>query len=309
MIAVSFGIFAALCWGFHDLIAKRFANETGPFRMAFWVMALGIAVMLPIILWRGTLGQASTTGLLTAAIMGVFYAGAIGSLFKAFSLAPVSVVGPFTAGYPALVVFWNIANGLSPSVMDWLALALAACGALVVARTGPKDGGLNAIAPGNLPTVIAASLIASLCFASTIVLGQWGAIAIGQYETTFVSRFPGALALLPLAYIERRGMPAISKFAISKFAISKLAISKLAISKFAWGGILLMTVLDVAAVSAVNASGLFPGSEYSAMGISLYGGLSVLLAMLFLKEKVSVGQWLGIAMVVLGVALLGWPKG
>lgn len=304
MIAISFGIFAALCWGFHDLIAKRFANETGPFRLAFWVMALGIAVMLPIILWRGTLWQASAPGLLIAAIMGVFYAGAIGSLFKAFSLAPVSVVGPFTAGYPALVVFWNIANGLSPSVMDWLALALAGCGALVVARTGPKDGGLNSIAPGNLPTVIAASLIASLCFASTIVLGQWGAIAIGQYETTFVSRFPGALALLPLAYTERRGMPAISKF-----AISKLAISKFAISKFAWGGILLMTVLDVAAVSAVNASGLFPGSEYSAMGISLYGGLSVLLAMLFLKEKVSVGQWLGIAMVVLGVALLGWPKG
>ena len=299
MIAISFGIFAALCWGFHDLIAKRFANETGPFRLAFWVMALGIAVMLPIILWRGTLGQASAPGLLIAAIMGVFYAGAIGSLFKAFSLAPVSVVGPFTAGYPALVVFWNIANGLSPSVMDWLALALAACGALVVARTGPKDGGLNSIAPGNLPTVIAASLIASLCFASTTVLGQWGAIAIGQYETTFVSRFPGALALLPLAYTERRGMPAISKF----------AISKLAISKFAWGGIILMAVLDVAAVSAVNASGLFPGSEYSAMGISLYGGLSVLLAMLFLKEKVSVGQWLGIAMVVLGVALLGWPKG
>jgi drug/metabolite transporter (DMT)-like permease len=288
MIAISLGVLAGLCWGVHDLTAKRFADETGPLRMAFWVMALGFVVMLPIVLWRGTLWQAGVDGLTIAAIMGLFYAGAIGSLFKAFSLAPVSVVGPFTAGYPALVIFWNIANGLAPSALEWLALAFAASGALVVARTGPKDGGLNVVAPAKLPAVLAASLMASLCFASTIVLGQWGAVAIGQFETTLVSRLPGALVLLPFALQEQK--------------------IKAAISPFAWGGVLLMAVLDVAAVSAVNAAGLFPGVEYSAMGISLYGGIAVLLAMLFLKEKVSRGQWLGIAMVVAGVALLAWPK-
>jgi drug/metabolite transporter (DMT)-like permease len=41
------------------------------------------------------------------------------------------------------------------------------------------------------------------------------------------------------------------------------------------------------------------------MAISCYGALAVLLAMVFLKEKVSPGQWGGIAMTILGIILLG----
>jgi drug/metabolite transporter (DMT)-like permease len=289
MIAISLGVFAAFCWAFHDLTAKRFADETGPYRMGFWVMLAGAVALLPVMVWRGTLLSSSLDGVMLAAIMGVFYAGAVAGLFKAFSLAPVSVVGPFTSGYPALVVFWHLYNGLAPSAVEWLAFGLALVGALVVARTGPKDGGLSIIAPGKLGAVIIASLAAAICFASTIILGQAAATLIGQYETTFISRFPAALVLAPFAFADSKSHPSISRFA--------------------WGGLLAMAILDVAAVSAVNASGLFPGAEYSAMGISLYGGLAVLLAMVFLKEKVSIGQWLGIAMVVVGVGLLGWPKG
>ena len=45
------------------------------------------------------------------------------------------------------------------------------------------------------------------------------------------------------------------------------------------------------------------------MGISAYGGLSVLVAMVFLGEKVTKGQWLGIFLVAIGILALGWPKG
>ena len=55
-------------------------------------------------------------------------------------------------------------------------------------------------------------------------------------------------------------------------------------------------------VTAVNASGHLPGKEFAAVGISGYGAVSVVLAMIFLKEKVSAGQWAGIAMIVGGVA-------
>jgi drug/metabolite transporter (DMT)-like permease len=287
MIAVALGIFAGLCWGLHDLAAKRFAAETGPFRMGFWVMVFGFLALLPIVLWRGTIWHATVEGAGIAALMGLCYACAVGSLFKAFSLAPVSVVGPFTAGYPTLVIFWNIANGLSPNAAEWLALGLTVAGAVVVARTGASDGGLNVIRPGQLKTVIFTSCLASLSFATTIVLGQKGAAAVGEFETTFISRLPAALVLLPLALGERPGTRAIAPFA--------------------WGGLMFMAMFDVAAVSAVNAAGLLPGAQYSAMGISLYGGFSVLLAMVFLKEKVSAGQWFGIALVILGVAIIGWP--
>ena len=60
--------------------------------------------------------------------------------------------------------------------------------------------------------------------------------------------------------------------------------------------------LDVLGVIAVNASGHLPGKEFAGVGISAYGAVSVILAMFFLKEKVSPGQWVGLALIVDGVS-------
>ena len=71
-----------------------------------------------------------------------------------------------------------------------------------------------------------------------------------------------------------------------------------------WNGIVLIGALDVLALVAVIASGHFLGREFAAIGISAYGAIAVMLAMVFLKEKVSWGQWAGIALIVTGVATL-----
>ena len=46
------------------------------------------------------------------------------------------------------------------------------------------------------------------------------------------------------------------------------------------------------------------GVIIAGIGISAYGALSVIMAMIFLKEKVSPGQWVGLVMIVAGVATL-----
>ena len=76
-----------------------------------------------------------------------------------------------------------------------------------------------------------------------------------------------------------------------------------------WLGILVMSVLDVLGVIAVNASGHLPGKDFAGIGISAYGALSVIMAMIFLKEKVSGGQWFGLALIVAGVATLSVTQG
>jgi drug/metabolite transporter (DMT)-like permease len=76
-----------------------------------------------------------------------------------------------------------------------------------------------------------------------------------------------------------------------------------------WAAILVMGGLDVLGVIAVNASGHLPGKEFAAIGISAYGAIGVVLAMALLKEKVSAGQWLGIALITGGVATLSVAHG
>jgi drug/metabolite transporter (DMT)-like permease len=65
-----------------------------------------------------------------------------------------------------------------------------------------------------------------------------------------------------------------------------------------------MGALDVLGVIAINASGHLPGKEFAGIGISAYGAISVILAIIFLKEKVSGGQWLGLGLIVAGVAAM-----
>jgi drug/metabolite transporter (DMT)-like permease len=288
MIAVFLGLFAALCWALHDIVARLYAGDIGPYRMAVWVMLAGAALLAVPVLQGAAIWEADSAALTYAVLLGVAYALGVGGLFKAISLAPISVVGPFTAGYPALVVVWGLLNGLTPTAIEWLAFALVLAGAGVVARTSHHDGGINTIAHGKLPLVIASCAVASLGYAASIILGQAAAITLGEFETTFISRFPAAAILL---------FPALSETTTGK-----------PVSRAGWIGITAMALLDVLAISGINYSGQFDNKELAAMGISAYAGIGVLLAMIFLKERVSPGQWLGIAMIVGGVGILGWPK-
>lgn len=289
MLALSFGLTAALCWSIHDSIARLHADGIGPYRMAFFVVLVGALLLLPVVLWRGVIWQAEGWAIATALGLGAAYALALGGLFKAFSLAPVSIVGPITAGYPALVVLWGLVHGLSPTLVEWLGVALVLAGAVIVGANGDGEGDREAITPGQVLYAMLAIIAANVGFASAVVLGQAAAVSMGEAETTFVSRFPAALLLTPLLISDvrrRTAWPARGTLAV-----------------------LAMAALDVGAVTAVNSAGHFPNKEFAAMGVSAYGGLAVLVAMIFLKEKVSKGQWLGIALIVAGIACLGWPKG
>jgi uncharacterized membrane protein len=289
MLALSFGLSAALCWSIHDSIARFYADRLGPYRMALLVIVAGALLLLPIVLWRGLLWQAEGWALGYAVALGGAYAMALAGLFKAFSLAPVSIVGPTTAGYPALVVVWGLLNGLVPTPVEWVGLVLVLAGAVIVGASSADGGERRAIPPGKMFTALIAIIAANLGFASAVVLGQAAAVSMGEVETTFVSRFPAALLLLPLLRGDVRTQAAWPKGA----AVAVLA----------------MAALDVGAMTAVNHAGHFPNKAFAAMGVSAYGGLAVLVAMIVLKERVSKGQWLGIALVVAGIACLGWPKG
>ncbi len=289
MIPVLLGLLAALCWSLHDLLVRIYAPRIGAFRLAVWVMLAGGLFLIAPVFITGKIWSATPAGLVFACSLGASYALAVGGLYKAFSLAPVSVVGPLTAGYPALVVVWGLLNGLTPTWLQWLAMVLIMAGAFIVSRSGDEDGGVKSVAAGKLPTVFFACALACLGFAVSIILGQEASAVLGEVETTLVSRFPAALLLLPFA--RREPVPL-----------------KPVLSAFGWTALAAMALADIIAVSAVNYSGQFENKEFGALSISAYAALSVLLAMIFLREKVSTGQWIGIALIVFGIGVLGWPK-
>lgn len=283
MIAVLLGVFAAFSWSVHDLVARSYAARIGPVRMAASVMIVGGIFVFAAVLYRGQIWSAERDGILTGLMLGVAYGMGVGGLFKAFSLGPISLVGPITAAYPILAVLWNVAMGLSPTPLQWAAVFAALAGAVIVARSGHADGGINVVPKKDVVPLFFFCLVACLGYSASIIIGQKAGVHLGEYEATFVSRFTGTLVLLPFLLGEAR--PA-------------------ALQARHWLGIAAMAFLDVAGVTAINLSGFMPGYEFAGIGISSYGGLAVILAALVLKEKVSRGQWFGICLIVGGVMAL-----
>jgi drug/metabolite transporter (DMT)-like permease len=213
----------------------------------------------------------------------VAYGLGVSGLFKAFSYAPLSVVAPVTAVYPVLVVLWGLATGLAPTLVQWLAVAAAMAGAVMVARSGNPDGGLNAVQPGKLPALFFFCAMSGVGYAASVIFGQAGAIQIGETETAFLSRPAALLMVLPFLTSEARTAPLAARH---------------------WLSIAAMSAVDVVAIIAVNASGHLPDKDFAAIGISAYGILAVLLGRLVLKESVSPMQWIGILLIVAGVSVL-----
>ncbi len=288
MLAVLFGVFAALCWSVHDLIARALAARVGAFRMAALVIITGGALLSFYIFWTGKIWSSDWEGIKAGLILGLVYGFGVGGLFKAFSLGPISLVGPITAGYPVLAVLWNVFMGLEPTWLQWACVAATMLGAVIVARSGTEDGGINAVEPGKMPVLLLFAAIAVLGYSSSIILGQQAALVVGEVEATWISRFTALVTLTPFLLTEQK-VPRLKPIH--------------------WFGITVMGVLDVLGVIAVNASGHLPGKEFAGIGISAYGAGATILAMIFLKEKVSPGQWLGIALIVSGVASLSVAQG
>ena len=287
MTAVFFGVFAAFCWSAHDQIARSFAQRIGPFRMALGVMVAGGLLITGYVVWKGGMPGLANSGVRLALISGVAYAFGIAGIFKAFSLGPISIVGPLTAAYPVIVVLWGLASGLVPAPLQWLAIGLTIAGAVVVGRAGYPDGGINAVAPGKVKALLFWCVVCSLGYAVAVVLGQKAGPMIGTIETTWLSRITASLTLLPFL----RGEP-----------------GTLRLRPVHWWGISAMAGMDVLGHIAVNASGSLPDAEFAAVGISAYAAIGVMMAAVILKERVSMGQWGGIAMIVAGVGLLGLPQ-
>jgi drug/metabolite transporter (DMT)-like permease len=285
MLALGLGLFAAVCWSVHDLMARKLAPTLGAYRMSIFVMLVGFVLLSPAIVASAGLQGGTWMELWPMIVLGVTYGVAVSSLFKGFAMAPVSIVGPFTAGYPALVVIWGMVNGLQPSLLQVLAIFAILAGAVVVGRSGQSDGGLNTVEKGKLPQVIFFCVLASVCFAASIIMGQNLSPRFGEIATAGMLRLPAALVLVPIAFREKGEMP--------KFRFSS------------WGLLAAMALLDISALTGINYMGRLPAKEMGAMGISAYGGIAVVLAMIFLREKVSLPQWFGIALTVTGVGVLG----
>ena len=330
------GALSAVTWGTCDFLA-RFTGRAAGYVNALLGMLFASSVFLSLwlVLSGADLVWASSSVVLLV-VAGV--CSLIGYLFLywAFTRGPVSVAAPIAGSYPALVVLIAVVMGSRPSALQWAGTAITLVGVIVVARGGVEstpaalpaaatqaagaEGGAagppgavqpgaqrapgaeaNApsakagigilpalrIAPGKRGTVVAAAL-AALAWAFMISATQEVAPIVGSLETIWLPRVValGLLAAtLGLRWARgRRPRPTVP-------------------GRW-WPVIAVQAALDVAGYYTLYAAATGPNPEIAAMASSAYYVITVLLGRIVLKERISVVQVGGIAMVFAGIVLL-----
>lgn len=281
MLALSFGLTAALLWALHDLLARKLSQGAPLLPLVAMVLGAGsLALLPPAAIWGDwSTIPARAWGLAFAS--GLAMAVAIGGLYKAFSLAPVRLVSPIIGAYPLLTLLIAAAQGRAILPGDWLAVLLIVVGIAIVALA----------AGGDAPESAAAPPMAAMSWSVFAAFGFAGTFALAQAATRLGSDLPVMLV--------GRGIALATILAL-----------------IGWGGhgllparghrLLLagMGLLDALALGLVTYSGGLPKAEYAAVSSSLFGVLTVLLATWVLHEKPNPIQWLGIVTVFSGIAIL-----
>ena len=282
MLALGFGLTAALIWAIHDLLARKLSQGATLLPIVVMVLATGCVVLLPLT-WALGDWTRMTAGAWAAAIAcGFAFAVAIGSLYRAFSLAPVRLVSPVIGAYPLLTLIIAVAQGRAVTPTDWLAVTLIVVGIAIVAVAARGDGPELYAAP---PAVaIGWAALSAAGFAATFAFGQVAARMGSELPVILISRIVALLAILGLATTKG------SNLRPSRTQIGILSV---------------MGIFDAAALGLVTASGSLPKAEYASVTSSLFGVLTIILAAWILKETVRAVQWLGIGAVFIGIAVLG----
>ena len=279
------GSMTALGWGSADFIARFTGRSLGHEHALFGMLSTS-TVILTLIVWQMAeplVWDAAGWWLLLLTGLGIL----VDTLFLYWALAngPVSIVAPISASYPALnVAFGTVFLGARPTAGEWIGMAVVMAGVLAVALASRSFEGKQDYSAAILRKVVLASIGSALTFAVTIQAGQASAPIYGELHTTVVARWIALFALTALLLGVRRSGPRIPR---------RL-----------WPILWVQGMLDSGAYIALFAGGHLPRAEIVIVVGSTYCGVTALLGRFVLREPMTVLQWLGIALVLGGVAVL-----
>lgn len=280
LTSLALGILAALCWGVHDLLVRIFVRADQVFTSLLTVLLFGSLLQLPVSLFAMQSHMPPPTAIGLSAISGILYAVAGFALYKAFIIGPVRTVAPIIGAYPLVSVTLAAFAGNPLNGDQLVAIAVVIIAAGYVSAGGEKD-----TSSGQKKVAIAWAILSAVGFASSFSFGQSASEIGDELSLLAPNRLFSLLALIVIALVA--GAP--------------VALAK---TQRQWW--LLMALLDTVAHSAVISAGKLEHPSLASVGASIFGLITIALAALILKEKLTGSQWIAVIVVFVSIGYLGF---
>jgi drug/metabolite transporter (DMT)-like permease len=277
--SILFGLCAALGWGASDFTGGLASRKTGAYRAVFYSELIGNIILLAAV-WIIGESFPNLKNSLFAMVAGML--GTIGLilLYQAMTRGLMSIAAPVSALLAAVLpVFIGIFTESLPKAVTFLGFGFALFAVWMISQG--RDSVTDILAHINdlkLP------LLAGIGFGSYFVIMHEATRAGGILWPMVISRSSGMMLILVYMLITR--------------------VSLKVEDKSAWLVMTLNGILDISGNVFFILAGQAGRLDVAAVLSSLFPGATVILAWIFLKERLSRNQWIGILAALIAIVLM-----
>lgn len=277
-MGIIFGMIAAFGFGASDFLVTQVTRRVGVLKAMLVIQLFGVLIIGTILAVTQQFPplQWSIWGLMVVISIINFVATML--LYRSFAIGTLSIVSPIASGFAVVTAVLSLMfNRENLPTLTLVGTPLLIVGVIVVSRV-PGTSGAPSFA--GIPEALGAAIGFGIYF--------W---AINRITPTLGVFWP----VLVVRLVQLIGVLIV------------LGIRGRSENKWTWrvAPLLLMAaVLDSSALLAFN---LGVGQTYATITTaltSLYSAVAVLLAWLFMRERLSRGQWIGVGVVLVGVLLV-----
>ncbi len=290
-MGIILGLCAALGWGVADLFARFASHRIGAYRTLIYMQPLAfLALSVFVLITEGN--KAATWELWALGLAALISAGntiAGLSLYRAFEIGTLSLVSPIAASYGAITLLLSILSGERPSPSQLAGLVVTVIGVVVASASfgpaGPVEG--EKASGGKFARGVGWAVVASVAFGVAFWGFRFVTPNLGGVVPIWESRLVGPLLLVILARPARQSI--------------KLP------ERSAWKWVLAVGIIDTLAFLSYTI-GVAQSGETGVVAVlsSLFSAVTIVLARIFLKEKLAPSQWAGIGLILLGIGLVSF---
>ena len=276
VIAVLGGLGAALSFGISTLSYSRAMRMLSPFAVLGWVMLVGLVLVLPAVVLFGLPVAFTGDNLVWLTLVGIGNVGGLLLEFVALRLGKVGIVATIASTEGAIAAVFAVIAG-EP-------LSVAVAGALAVVAIGVA---LTTIVPGEVESLEAPNTRRAALLASGAAL----LFGLGLFATGRVGdAVPVVWILVPARVIGIAGV------ALPLALVRHLPITRRAAPLIVMAGITEVLGFASFAIGAREAVAV------SAVLVSQFATVALVLAFVLFGERMTRLQLAGIALVIAGVA-------
>ncbi len=310
---VLLGLTAALCWGVADYCLRGATQLAGTFRALYFMQVVGLLAFVCLALAQPlSLARATGAALLAAVALNLLILVGAALLYRSFAIGKLAVVSPIAASFGAIATILALLSGERPSAPQLAGLALLLVGVALsgVAPSHPAEAASSSAASAArsrhrvLGPGVAEALGATLIFG----VGYWAlryvVAQLGGVQTAMIGK-ASDLAALTLVILLGWGWQRMTGSAAFAQGTATAATPALAPrSALFWRWLIPGALLDAAANVAYNLGVSGALTSVVATLSSLFTAVTVLLAWVFLRERLTRLQWVGVGSILVGIALV-----